>query len=231
MRVLHDVLAVLVLTAVVGCQPTESVTLETNDQKASYGIGLGMGRQLEPAGSRVDLAAVRAGLEDAMAGNEQRVSDDDLLPVMQAFNEAVQADRQAAAEEEGRENTEAGAAYLSENGAREGVTTTASGLQYEVLREGDGSMPAATDQVTINYRGTLIDGTEFDSSYDGTPLTLGADRFIPGFSEGLQQMSVGGQYRLVIPGNIGYGPAGSPPNIGPNAILIFEVELLEIPES
>ncbi|MDH5590726.1 MAG: FKBP-type peptidyl-prolyl cis-trans isomerase, partial [Gemmatimonadota bacterium] len=113
--------------------------------------------------------------------------------------------------------------------ARDGVTTTASGLQYEVLREGDGPRPGPHDQVTIHYRGTLIDGTEFDSSYErGAPLTMGANQFVPGFSEGIQLMETGSQYRFVIPGDIGYGAQGSGGVIGPNATLIFEVELMEI---
>lgn len=133
-------------------------------------------------------------------------------------------------EEEGAANREAGEAYLAENGAREGVTTTESGLQYEVLEEGDGPSPGPDDQVRIHYRGTLPDGTEFDSSYDGEPVVFGVGGVIPGFSEGLQLMEVGSSYRFVIPSDIAYGPQGSGGVIGPDATLIFEVELFEIVE-
>lgn len=222
------------LATLVGCQASDSssvsATLETDQQKASYGIGLGMGQQLLPAADHIDLAALRAGIEDAVAEREQRVSDEALQTAMQIFNETLQAEMAAEAEAEGAKNEEEGAAFLEENGAREGIITTESGLQYEILREGDGARPTVSDQVTIHYRGTLIDGTEFDSSYGrGTSSTFSLNGVIAGFSEGLQLMSVGSHYRFYMPGNLGYGPSGNPPSIGPNAALIFEVELLEIP--
>ena len=224
-------LTATILATTVACQQAETVSFETDAQKASYGIGLNMGRQLQPAADHIDMAALRAGIEDAMAERDSRLADDELMAAMQAFNQQLQAEMQAEAEAEGQKNAEEGEAFLSENATRDGVTTTASGLQYEVMREAEGSSPAPTDQVTIHYRGTLIDGTEFDSSYErGSPATFSVGGVIPGFSEGLQLMSVGSQYRFFIPGDIAYGAGGSPPNIGPNATLIFEVELLEIPE-
>lgn len=232
MRVRRDVMTALLVATLVGCQDAGSASLETDEQKASYGIGLNMGRQLQPASGHIDIAALRAGVEDALADREQRVSDEDLQIVMQTFNQTIQAEMQAEAEAEGQRNAEEGDAYLAQNGAREGVTTTESGLQYEVMREGDGASPVPGDRVTIHYRGTLIDGTQFDSSYDGgTPATFSVTGVITGFSEGLQLMTVGSQFRFVIPGDIGYGPGGNPPDIGPNATLIFEVEMLEIPEA
>ena len=121
------------------------------------------------------------------------------------------------------------ASYLLDDAARDGVTVTASGLQYEVLREADGPTPGPTAQVTLHYRGTLVDGTEFDSSYSrGAPSTFALDGTIPGFAEGVQLMSPGAQYRFVLPADLAYGDAGSPPSIGPGATLIFVVELLEI---
>jgi len=232
MHTTRAALATVLLATTLGCQETGSASLETNDQKASYGIGLTMGRQLQPASSHVDIAALRAGIEDALAEREPQITSEDLQSIMQAFNETIQSEMQVESEASAQKNTEEGEAYLAENGAKEGVTTTESGLQFEVLREGNGDQPTTADRVTIHYRGTLIDGTEFDSSYEReAPATFSVTGVIPGFSEGLQLMSVGSQYRLVIPGDLAYGATGSPPNIGPNATLIFEIELLEIPGS
>jgi len=232
MHTTRAALAAVLLAVTLGCQETGSASLETDDQKASYGIGLTMGRQLQPASSHVDMAALRAGIEDALAEREPRIASEDLQSIMKTFNETIRAEMQVESEASAQKNTEEGEAYLAENGAKEGVTTTESGLQFEVLREGEGRHPTTADRVTIHYRGTLIDGTEFDSSYErDTPATFGVSGVIPGFSEGLQLMTVGSKYRLVIPGELAYGATGSPPKIGPNATLIFEIELLEIPGS
>lgn len=210
---------------------TGSASLDTDDQKASYGIGMDVGSNLLPAKGRLDMAAFRQGLEDALAEREGAVPEADLQTALQAFSAAVMEEQQQKQEEAGTKNLEEGEAYLAENGAKEGVTTTESGLQYEVLREGEGPAPMAEDRVSIHYRGSLIDGKEFDSSYDrGEPAVFGVGGVIPGFSEALQLMEVGGHYRVVIPGDLAYGPNGSGPDIGPNATLIFEIELLEIVE-
>ena len=141
--------------------------------------------------------------------------------------EAQQAEQTAAAEK----NKTEGETYMAENGAKDGVVTTESGLQYEVLREGDGPRPTADDQVSVNYKGTLIDGTQFDSSYDrGEPVVFQVGGVIAGFSEALLLMPVGSQFRVVIPGDLAYGPQGAGGEIGPNATLIFEIELLDIVE-
>lgn len=222
---------VLVL-AMFGCQGTgtATATLETDDQKASYAIGLNVGENLTQIASHVDMPALRAGIEDALADREPRLAAAELEQVMMDFSAQVQEESQAAMAAESQKNIEEGAAYLAQNSAREGVITTESGLQYEVLREGDGPQPGPEDQATVHYRGTLIDGTEFDSSYArGQPATFGVTGVIAGFAEGLQLMNVGSQYRFVIPAELAYGPGGSPPNIGPNATLIFEVELIAIP--
>jgi len=141
----------------------------------------------------------------------------------------IQEEQRAEGEAASERNLVEGEAYLAANATKEGVTTTDSGLQYEVLREGDGARPAGADRVSIHYRGTLIDGTEFDSSYErGEPAVFGVGGVIGGFSEGLQLMTVGSHYRLVIPSDIGYGTQGAGASIGPNATLVFEIELLEI---
>ena len=230
MRIRRDVVAGILAVATVGCGGSGSASLDTDDQKASYAIGLGMGENLKPTGDHLDLAALRVGIEDALAERDTRVPEEELQAIMTVFNQTIQAEMQAEQEALAQTNTEEGAAYLAENGGREEVTTTASGLQYEVLRDGDGASPGAGDQATINYRGTLIDGTEFDSSYErGEPATFQVGGVIPGFAEGLQLMTVGSHYRFVIPGDIAYGPGGNGRDIGPNATLIFEVELLELP--
>jgi FKBP-type peptidyl-prolyl cis-trans isomerase FkpA len=212
-----------------GSASFENAALETDDQKASYGIGLNVGGQIADTRDRLDRAAFMRGLEDALQSNDPAVDREELQTILQNFGQQIQA---AAAQERarvGQENAEAGAAYQDENGAREGVITTESGLQYEVLREGDGARPTAEDQVRLHYRGTLIDGTEFDSSYEGEPVVFAAGRLIPGFTEALLLMQEGSHFRVVIPSEIAYGPqgAGNGP-IGPNATLIFEIELFEV---
>lgn len=207
-----------------------NATLESEDQLASYAVGLNMGGNLAPADGMLDMPALMRGLQDAMAGNDPAVDQAELQTALQAFSTRVNERQTQQMEEEAETNRAEGAAYLEENGAREGVTTTESGLQYEVITAGDGPSPSADDRVRIHYTGTLIDGTEFDTSRDGEPAVFGVGGVIPGFSEGLQLMQVGSTYRFVIPSDIAYGPQGSGGAIGPDATLIFEVELLDIVE-
>src|SRR5688572_14557717 len=205
----------------------DSSALDTNDQKAAYGIGLNMGTQLRAANERLDRTAFMEGFEDGLQGNDSKVPDTEVQTALMEFSTQLEAEAMALREREGEENATTGAAYLAENRAKPGVTTTASGLQYEVLRPGDGQRPVATSTVRLHYRGTLVDGTEFDSSYGGEPAEFSLDGVIEGFREALQLMPVGSQYRFVIPSEMGYGPTGTGP-IGPNSTLIFEIELLEI---
>jgi FKBP-type peptidyl-prolyl cis-trans isomerase len=212
-----------------GAASYENAALDTEDQKASYGIGLQMGGQLAAARDDIQIDALVRGLQDAMNGREPAVPQDDLQTAIQSFGQRVMAKQQADHDASAERNRTEGAAYLAENAKKPGVTTTESGLQYEVLREGDGPRPGPDSDVTINYKGTLIDGTQFDSSYDrGEPTTFNVNGVIAGFSEGLKLMPVGSKYRLVIPGDLAYGPGGSGQQIGPFATLIFEVEMLEV---
>jgi FKBP-type peptidyl-prolyl cis-trans isomerase len=205
-------------------------TLETEDQKGSYVVGLQIGSQLTPSESFLDMDAFMAGLRDGMAENEPALPREELQPTFMAFNQKVVTEQNRLRTVAAEENTLEGEEFLQENATREGVTVTESGLQYEVLSEGDGPRPGADDQVRIHYKGTLIDGTQFDSSYDrGEPTEFGVSGVIRGFSEGLQLMSVGSHYKFYIPSEIGYGSGGQG-QIGPNETLIFEVELLEILE-
>ncbi len=204
--------------------------LDTEDQQGSYVVGLQMGGQLAPSDPFFDMDAFLAGLRDGMAGNDPALPPEDLQTILTTFSQKVMAEQNRIRSEAAEENAQEGADFLGENATKDGVTVTESGLQYEVLREGDGAKPGPDDRVRIHYKGTLIDGTQFDSSYDrGEPTTFGVSGVISGFSEGLQLMNVGSHYRLFIPAEIGYGSGGSG-QIGPNATLIFEVELLEILE-
>ena len=211
-----------------GVGSAASASLETDDQKASYGVGLNMGSQIADARDRLDRAAFMRGIEDGLQSAEPAVPAEELQAALQRFGQEIQAAAARERAQVGQENAEAGAAYQAENGAREGVTTTESGLQYEVLREGEGAPPTSEDDVRLHYRGTLIDGTEFDSSYDGDPVVFNAGRLIPGFTEALLMMAPGSHYRVVIPSEIAYGPNGSGGAIGPNATLIFEIEVFEV---
>jgi len=202
--------------------------LENDDQKASYGIGLDMGRSLAPAKGRLDMPAFMKGVEDALAGAEPALADSVVQAAIQAFSQSIMEAQQKERTELAEKNKADGEKYLAENGAKPGVTTTASGLQYEVLTEGTGPKPTPEQQVRLHYKGTLLDGKEFDSSYGKEPVVFPVSGLIPGFSEALQLMNVGSKFRVVIPGDIAYGPSGAGQDIGPNATLVFEIELIEI---
>lgn len=231
MRVLNAGAALAALLVLSACSQPQA-SLDTDDQKASYAYGLDVGNNFSPAADLLDVAAFVQGFRDALNEAEPALDQAEIAQVMQSFSERVRESQMAQREVQAETNQAEGAAYLEENSAREGVSTTDSGLQYEVLEAADGSMPGPDDQVRIHYRGTLIDGTEFDSSYSrGEPAVFGVGGVIPGFSEGLQLMPVGSKYRFVIPSDLGYGAQGTGGDIGPDATLIFEVEMLEIVES
>ena len=210
-----------------GASSYESAALETNDQKASYGIGMNVGSQITAARDRIDRRAFMRGVEDGLLGNDPAIAQDEMQTVLQAFGSEIEA---AAAEErtrEAQENLSRSQTFLTQNALEDDVTSTDSGLQYEVLREGEGEVPGPESTVRLHYRGTLIDGTEFDSSYGGEPAVFNVNGVIEGFSEALQMMPVGSHWRVAIPPELAYG-ANGPASIGPNQALIFELELLEI---
>ncbi|WP_116367661.1 FKBP-type peptidyl-prolyl cis-trans isomerase [Parahaliea mediterranea] len=207
------------------------IKLESTQQRLSYGIAYGLGKRMSADAVPLDVDAFTAGLRDAMEGKEGRMTNEEIQAEMQAYQQRMQAEAEAAQAAQAEANASASAAFLEENGARDGVVTTESGLQYEVLEAGDGEKPGADDVVDVNYRGTLIDGTEFDSSYKrGESVQFGVGQVISGWTEALQLMPVGSKWKLYIPAELAYGAGGAGGMIGPNAALVFEVELLDIVE-
>lgn len=224
-RMLLAAMAASLVAASCGQPPA---SLDSDDQKASYAIGLDMGNSLEPAADHVDMAALLKGIEDALAGADPAVEPEVLREVMGRFNTTIREEQAAKSLAAAETNAAEGEAFLAENGAREGVVTTESGLQYEVLREGEGATPESGQRAVLHYTGTLPDGTEFDSSYGGEPAEFAVDQLIPGFTEALKLMNVGSHYRVVVPSDIAYGTQGGQGAIGPNQTLVFEIELLGI---
>ncbi len=212
--------------------PDDLTTLETTEQRLSYGIAYGLGERLKADGVPLDVDAFNLGLRHAFEGQERLLTQEEIGQEMQAYQASRAAERQAEAEKAATDNATAGEAFRAEYAKGEGVMQTESGLLYQELRAGDGPKPTAEDAVEVHYKGTLIDGTEFDSSYSrGTPVTFGLNQVIPGWTEGLQLMPVGSKFQLVIPPELGYGPGGAGASIGPNATLVFEVELIGIVEA
>jgi len=202
-----------------------SLDLSTVAAKASYGIGLQMGQQLKSVFAGVSLDAALAGVADAFADKPEQLSVDE---INQAFG-AIQQQMQAQKAGQARQFAAGGNAFLAENAKRAGVVVTPSGLQYEVLHQGDGAIPTARSTVRTHYRGTLINGTEFDSSYRrNDPTEFPVNGVIAGWTEALQLMPVGSKWKLYIPYNLAYGERGAGADIGPYQALIFEIELLDI---
>lgn len=202
---------------------------ESVQDRASYVIGYNLGRTLKQNDVQANTDLLNKGLHDGLTGEKGMLTDEEMQSTMQAFQQQVVAQQEAKQKAMGAKNKTEGETFLAKNKERQGVKTTATGLQYEVLKEGTGPAPKATDTVTVNYKGTLMDGTTFDSSYDrGQPATFVLNQVIPGWTEGVQLMKVGSKYKFYIPSNLGYGEKGAGSVIGPNAPLIFEVELMSI---
>lgn len=205
------------------------LSLNTQRDKASYAIGLSVGKSLHRDSVDVDPHIVLQGLEDALAGNKFLLSDDEVKATMATLQEDIRKKQEEKRLALIETNKKDGEAFLASNGTKEGVVTLQSGLQYKVLTQGTGPKPAATDSVVCNYRGTLLDGTEFDSSYKrGQPATFAVSQVIKGWTEALQLMPAGSKWQLFIPSDLAYGERGQGPTIGPNTTLVFEVELLSI---
>jgi len=186
-------------------------------------------KSLKDLDTIVQIPVLMRGIEDVLKSRTSMLTDEEIMKLKQELSMKMQSAMMAKQQVSGGKNKNEGEKFLAENKSKPGVVTTASGLQYTVIKEGAGAKPKATDKVSVHYKGTLIDGTKFDSSYDrNEPVTFPVSGVIPGWTEALQLMKVGGKYKLFIPANLGYGERGAGDKIGPNATLIFEVELLKI---
>ena len=211
--------------------------LATEKKQVSYMIGMDIGKSLKPMKDEVDMATLKRALDDVVNDKKLLLNDEQVAQVMQAFSVKMQAKqqeemvkKQAEMAAQGKKNVEQEKAFFAMNGKKPGVVTTASGLQYQVVTQGTGAKPKATDNVSVHYTGTLLDGTEFDSSYKrNEPAQFVLGSVVPGWQEALQLMPVGSKYKLWIPAKLGYGEQGTPGGpIPPNSTLVFDVELIDI---
>lgn len=221
---------------IAACQKQDGASgtsgLDTDAQKFSYAVGVDIGKSLgqqKEVKEKIDLVALIDGIEETLGGKEARLDDEAREKIKTEVSRQIQEAQMQERTAKAVAAKESGEKFLVENGKREGITTTASGLQYEILSQGTGATPKATDKVTVHYKGTLIDGTEFDSSYTrGQPVTFPLGNVIPGWTEGLQLVKAGGKAKLYIPAGLAYGERGAGAKIGPNETLVFEVELLTV---
>ncbi len=207
----------------------EKTELKTQKDKLSYAIGMDMGGSLKRNSIDIDIDALVKGLKDALAGGKMMMTEQEQRETLIAFQKEFQTKQQEKMKALAEKNKKEGEAFLAENKKKQGVKILPSGLQYKIITEGKGASPKETDTVTVNYRGTLIDGTEFDSSYKrNEPATFPVKGVIKGWTEALQLMKEGAKWQLFVPSDLAYGERGAGGTIGPNATLIFEVELLKI---
>jgi FKBP-type peptidyl-prolyl cis-trans isomerase FklB len=213
-----------------GLYAQDKVELKDAKQKASYAIGMDIGSNFKRQDLDIDAKALAAGIADTMTGKTQ-LTEAEARVVLEEFKKQMMAKMESKQKTDADKNIKEGEAFLTANGKKEGVKTTATGLQYKVLKPGDGKgkTPKATDTVKVHYHGTLIDGSVFDSSVErGEPATFGVGQVIPGWTEVLQLMKEGDKWQVYIPSKLAYGERGPSPKIGPNSTLIFDVELLSV---
>jgi FKBP-type peptidyl-prolyl cis-trans isomerase FklB len=205
------------------------LTLKTDKDKVSYAIGVNIGKSMRKDSVDIDPTIFSRGMKDALAGGKLLLTDDEMKVALTKLQTELRAKQEQAMQKAGEINKKAGDGFLAQNKTKEGVVALPDGLQYKILKEGTGPKPSATDSVVCNYRGTLLDGTEFDSSYKrGQPATFPVSGVIKGWTEAVQLMPVGSKWQLFVPAELAYGNRGAGPDIGPNSTLIFEVELLSI---
>ncbi|MFL6530449.1 MAG: FKBP-type peptidyl-prolyl cis-trans isomerase [Chthoniobacterales bacterium] len=227
MKHIRIVLAGILLAAPAFAQ--QSAPLKDDKEKVSYSIGLDIGSTFKKQYMDIDTDVLMRGLKDGLSGAKPAMSEEEIKATMTAYSKTMMEKAAQRNKESAGANLEKGQKFLEENKTKEGVKTTASGLQYKVLKEGSGASPKETDTVVTNYRGTTIDGKEFDSSYKrNEPATFPVNRVIKGWTEALQMMKPGAKYQLFIPPNLAYGERGAGQDIGPNETLLFDVELLEV---
>jgi FKBP-type peptidyl-prolyl cis-trans isomerase len=230
MRILMQCLLIFLLTSGQAlAEEKKQVELTTDIQKLSYALGLDLGSYFKSLGEDLDLTILHQGVLDAYQGAKPLLSEEEAAEIQQVFVQKQQEERLKQTLEMITKNKEAAEDFLKENGAREGVVTTESGLQYKILTQGDGPKPKAEDTVKVHYKGTLLDGSEFDSSYSrGEPAVFPLNQVIPGWTEALQLLNAGSKAQIFLPPDLAYGDRGAPPVIEPGSMLIFEVELLGI---
>ena len=222
-------LSLSLLSCSSGEKSASKKALKGDSERFGYALGLDIGASLKEMQTDRDLPSLLAGLRDTFEGTKTLLTPEQADEVIKEFSKKMQEKQAEKSKDLAEKNRKAGESFLTENKKKEGVITTESGLQVVVLEEGDGPKPVATDQVKVHYQGTLLDGTEFDSSYKrGQPVTFPVNGVIAGWTEALQLMKVGSKVRLFIPSDLAYGERGAGQRIGPNATLIFEVELLGI---
>lgn len=205
------------------------MTLKDNKDKVSYSIGLNIGKSMKQEGLDINPDALAAAMKDVFAGAKPQLTDEEVQAVMQEFQKEMMAKRLKGQQEGLAKNKAEGEKFLADNKKKEGIKTTASGLQYKVIKDGTGKTPKATDTVSTHYRGTLISGKEFDSSYKrGEPAEFPVNGVIKGWTEALQLMKEGAKWQLFIPSELAYGERGAGQDIGPNSTLIFDIELLSV---
>ncbi|MEY4198795.1 MAG: hypothetical protein RLZZ265_535 [Verrucomicrobiota bacterium] len=205
------------------------MTLKDNKDKVSYSIGLNIGKSMKQEGLDINPDALAAAMKDVFSGAKPQLTDEEVQAVMQEFQKEMMAKRMKGQQEGLTKNKAEGEKFLADNKKKEGIKTTASGLQYKVIKDGTGKTPKATDTVSTHYRGTLISGKEFDSSYKrGEPAEFPVNGVIKGWTEALQLMKEGAKWQLFIPSELAYGERGAGQDIGPNSTLIFDIELLSV---
>ncbi len=215
--------------ATTAAKSTQPLTLATQKDKVSYAIGMSIGQSMKKDALDIDPNILAQGLKDGIAGSKPLLSEEEAKTVLTEFRTEMAKKTEAEAQRISETNKQAGQQFLAANKTKEGVVTLPSGLQYKVLKEGTGPKPAATDTVVCNYRGTLLNGTEFDSSFKrGEPASFPVDKVIKGWTEALQLMPVGSKWELFVPAELAYGERSPGGEIGPNSTLIFEVDLLSI---
>lgn len=211
------------------CLAAEKTALKDETDKVNYSVGYKVGADLKRQGVELNPEALVRGVQDAVGGAEPLMTQEEMRTTLMDLQQRVREAQQKQRKEIAQKNLETGKAFLAENAKKDGVTVLPSGLQYNVITKGDGKSPKATDKVTVHYRGTLIDGSEFDSSFKrGKPATFQLNRVIKGWTEALQLMTEGSKWRLFIPADLAYGERGAGALIGPNTTLIFDVELLSV---
>ena len=224
----------IMLTYLAGCAPEEAssaseLKLDTSKNRISYTIGVNIGQDFKSQNMDVDPDLLLMGLKDTLSGKELQLTEEEMVQEIQNFQQEMQVKMAAEMEAKAAENKAAGEAFLAENAKQEGVVVTESGLQYKIIEPGQGDSPGPADFATVHYRGTLIDGTQFDSSYDrGQPASFPVGGVIPGWSEALQLMKPGAKWQLSIPAELAYGERGAGQDIGPNSTLLFDVELISV---